>query len=788
MFESVAPSRTESADAECARLESLEKAFSEEVPVCFLGASGIGKSTLINALVGESLLPHGGIGPLTAQALFVRYREQAAFEVEYHSPKKIVQLAFALEKTYQAERRRQGHDVKEPSGQDLLELVDDEDEEAGTTAIVIEEEGDTQAQRNLEFRKQAALMIAGRQDAVREIPYLIDRLRETVENKPPFDTTCLPDDQPRVERIRGCLLQGKNHQPFVCLESEDGFRTALRDHATGFLAPIINELVVFWNAELLKTGIVLVDLPGVGIAGDVHVRITEEFVRESAKVVILMVSVRGVTHADAELLRNSGFLNRLLHAADDPAADPVELMVVVVRADDIAETRFVEDKSRKKREHFVDVCAEARQDAIAQLREHLTEAWRTDEKLSQTKQEVLDRIINGLQVHPLSALQYRRLLANDEDDLAFIKEPEESNVPKFFRSLAEMATAINRERRERLERAQNLFFSSVTSSIRVIHEQWVRGTRAEEEADALRKEFDSFIGPIRKEFDTRRGEFRAFLRETVPSEIEKLVMEASFSAQAAISRYLGTLGDAHWSTLRAAVRRGGTFYGSRHIDLPHDFALRFEEPVAEIWGKKLLQLIRKRTKTYAEDCVALIEDVLDWAKEKGARTSTRLIEALHEQIKTASQQLNAVGKELINETREEVKNRLFGAIRLPIRGRCERFVKKNHDVGPGVKLRVLGLFNELAEDTVAAAADPARGLLTTRFEEVEKEISKVLRSDKDLIDSAADAVVESHQAIASRSDAQRRKRVLMQIDEIMAASPLPWPEGVGSAEVGRETA
>jgi hypothetical protein len=187
---------------------------------------------------------------------------------------------------------------------------------------------------------------------------------------------------------------------------------------------------------------------------------------------------------------------------------------------------------------------------------------------------------------------------------------------------------------------------------------------------SLRKEFDSFIGPIRKEFDTRRGEFRAFLRETVPSEIEKLVMEASLSAQAAISRYLDTLGDAHWSTLRAAVRRGGTFYGSRHIDLPNDFALRFEEPVAEIWGKKLLQLIRKRTKTYAEDCVALIEDVLNWAKEKGARTSAKLIEALHEQIKAASQQLNAVGKELINETREEVKNRLFGAIRLPIRRRC----------------------------------------------------------------------------------------------------------------------
>src|SRR5208283_5938974 len=106
LLESVDPKRIESADAECTRLESLEKVFSSEVPVCFLGASGIGKSTLINALVGESLLPHGGIGPLTAQALCVRYGEQAAFEVQYHPPGKIVRLAFALEKIYQAERRK----------------------------------------------------------------------------------------------------------------------------------------------------------------------------------------------------------------------------------------------------------------------------------------------------------------------------------------------------------------------------------------------------------------------------------------------------------------------------------------------------------------------------------------------------------------------------------------------------------------------------------------------------------------------------------------------------------
>jgi GTP-binding protein EngB required for normal cell division len=787
LFERFDPKRIESADAECSRLESLEEAFSEEVPICFLGASGIGKSTLINALVGESLLPQGGIGPLTAQALRVRYGEQAEFQVHYHSPGRVGRLAFALEKTYQADLRKQGREVKEASGKDFLELVDD-DEEDGPTAAEIVSDGDAQDERNREFRKQAALMIGGSQDAERETAYLIDRLRETVENKPLFGTLCLPEDRSRIDRIRTCLIQGKKRQPFRCLESEQDFRKELHHHATGFLAPIINEMIVLSNAELLKTGIILIDLPGVGIAGDVHVKVTERYIRERAKVVVLVVSVRGVTKADAEMLRNSGFLNRLLFAADDPAADPVQLIVAVVRADDIADTRYANDKSRKRREHFADVCVEARRNATIQLRGHLTEAWRNDEKLSQTKEEVLDRIMNALQVHSLSAVQYRRLLASDEDDPAFIMDAEESNVPKFSRSLSEMAASLNHQRRERLERTRSLFFSSVTSSIRVIHEQWIRDTRVEGEKEALREDLNAFLGAIRKEFNTRRGEFRGFLRETIPAEIEKLVMKASISAQAAIDRYLSGLKDANWATLKAAVRRGGTFEGARHIDLPHDFALRFEEPVAEIWGKQLLQLIRKRTKTYAQDCVALVEKVLNWAKEQGARVNSQLLEAQHEEIKAASEQLTAVGKELINEMREEVKNLLVSSIRTPIRKRCQRFVEKNQHIGPGVKMRVLCLFEELAREAVDAATDPATDLLTMRFKEVEKEIAKVLRSDEDPIDRAADAIVESHEAILRRSDAQRRKAVLREIEAVKIASPLPFPTAAEPIELTSEAA
>ena len=292
----------------------------------------------------------------------------------------------------------------------------------------------------------------------------------------------------------------------------------------------------------------------------------------------------------------------------------------------------------------------------------------------------------------------------------------------------------------------------------------------------MRKELDEYLKPYRKEFATRRGEYRAFLRETIPAEIEKLVLKASIEARKGVKRYLNSLADAHWSTLRAAVRRGGTYFGARHIRLPHDLALRFEEPIAEVWGQELLALIRKRTKAYAEVCVEMVEEILTWAKGQGARVKASLLEAQRDQIKADAQQLTSVGKELIDELREEVKNRLLGCIQTPIQRKCERFVQQHNDVGPGVKLRVLNLFDQMAEDTVEAAATPATELLTSRFADVEKEISKVLRSDQDPITNAADAIVDSHEAIQRRSDAQRRRTVIEQLEEIEKVSPSPWPD------------
>src|SRR5262249_23147532 len=100
----------------------------------------------------------------------------------------------------------------------------------------------------------------------------------------------------------------------------------------------------------------------------------------------------------------------------------------------------------------------------------------------------------------------------------------------------------------------------------------------------------------------------------------------------------------------------------------------------------------------------------------------------------------------------------------------------NEDQGTGVKGRILGLFRRLAEDATEAASGPAIEILTSRFREVETEILAVFEQHTDPLTSAADAIVASHELRVKRSDAQRRKRVLAEVDAVLRACPRPIEE------------
>jgi GTP-binding protein EngB required for normal cell division len=761
-------------DEALVRIRSLNRIASEELAICFLGASGVGKSTLINALVAgqELILPSGGIGPLTALAMEVRYDTVPAFEAEYHVPGSLWQgIIFPLERGHAAA-------LKASTGIEAnlappAELGTEGQQEPELVELVGPE--DSEGSNRLEtLRKQAQLIVKGNQDSYADLPYLVDSLREAAGMKRSWGTLSLQEDQDRIRRVKTALTLAKTGRRYRCELAADAsrFRRDLHEHASGFLAPLIRELHVRWNSPLLCTGMVLVDLPGVGVAGDAYKQVTREWINKKAKGLVLVVDRAGITEASADLLRTSDFLTRLLFSADERSHDPVVLAVAMARLDDVAEDEWAKDRTRKKADHLAEQFDRARALIRSQLRQELERVWESgDEHVRKAQHSVIEQLCNDLLVFPLSAPQYRRLLANDPDDMPFIRDIEQSGIPAMQRGLTGVVAARRDDAHRRREESVSAWVNQTRALIELVRSQWAGNDHTEQELKELERELETVLGPLRKEFLVRQGQFREFLKKTMAEKIGTLVMRAKDSARKEIKQYLLSLKDAHWATLRAAVRKEGAFLGARHINLPDDFARKFVEPVAEVWGKSIIQEIRKRTREFAADCERMVTDLAKWCREQGARVPSSLLDAQLDALRADIKQIDIAGREVIDGLRDRVKNDLASSIQRPIKNKCNAFVKKGDDIGRGVKQRILELFDELAEACTDAAADAAHSLLLQCFKEVETELQHVRKDLENPLDNASDAILQAHCRRIEKADLKKRASVLESCDAVLSSIP-----------------
>lgn len=775
-LEQHAADRVPGLDDQAKRLADVaDRTRGDEVSVCFLGAAGVGKSTLLNALVDRTfnVLPQGGIGALTAQATEVRSAERPYLRAKYSDPKTLRGILLNLEKVHETSLRGSVPD---------LDVAQSAQETAAPTEPDVER-GMTIAES---YQRQLRLIVQGDQRGPIELPYLLDALRAGLGLQPRWGTAVRPEDEERVRKLRRCVeassKTGVHYEVAADSISGETFRSEIFDHASGSIAPLILRLEVGWSSDILRDGVVFVDLPGIGVMGDEYQAVTEERVRD-ARAIVLVVDQRGVTEGSGDLLRTTGFLSNLLHEAGNPKSEPVTLALVMVQVDTTAEDAWRNERqlkgpttARKWTEHFTELrrkgCAMLRaqiQDELKRIAADGPEETRADREAAVAK--VLEHVV----VHAVSAPQYRLMQLNDEEAPPRIKSIEESGIPGLANDLHNVALDHRTRTRERLASATREFAEYVASTIDLIQAVWEQDVRAEKEADELRRELETFLRPLQRELETRNGAFREFLRNGTKAEIKTHVAGATESAQKDIGRYLRKLDDLHWATLRATVRRGGVHErgsDSLRIDLPTQLAHRFEDPVAIVWSKEILATIRTRTRELGDDYVALVGDVVGWAREREARVPARVVEALHEQLKAQTRGLATVGREAVDDLKKRVQQELHKKLDEKIRELCAEFVRKRRDQGEGTKARILDLLKtELPADIAEAGRAVVTRVLLANYGDVEKEIGDRLAEYSNPLEQARDALVRSHEDGVRRSDAQKRRRVLDAAAEIRAAMP-----------------
>ena len=755
--------------------------------MCFVGHSGVGKSTLINALVDDTrtILPQGGVGPLTAQATSVRWADRPCFEATYVPPQRLNRLLFSLERHHEHRQRSTGSAAESVSGESLdLEPEDRDEAECDATDAVVE--GEAGSRRIDALVRQARLLIRGASDDESEITYLADCLRTALGLDAHHGREPTAEDAKRVESLRRALRLAKEkqaHRREGHVKDRD-FLDDLRQHAAGHLAPLIETLDVGWNSGILSDGLTLVDLPGLGIANDQYREVTQRWTREKAKAIALVVDRAGITRDSAELLRASGFLGRLLHAADDPSSDPVRLLVLAVKLDLTADDEWRHerddnpDNARPWTKHFEAVQQRMESRLRSQVKDQIAGALRqsASDPADPEVDRVAEHLMSDLAVHVISAPQFRRLARRDHEDPARIRELEESGIPQLRERLQALASGRDALLNDRIARAADQFRERILGTLAVVRSQDGDGTREDDENVRIRAELHSFLfgssGPG-TQLRARQGAFREFLSQTGTQRIPDSVEKAGHTAEESIRGYLDDLGLAHWATLRASVRRGGAFIGARRIDLPNEFAVRIDEPVGLVWSRTILASVRKRTRELGKDHERFVNRVADWALAQGAADPTQ-VEAIQKQTGADIVALDAVGREQVDELRRRVRQQLLQRIGIAIRRQCSSFVDAGHDVGRGVKHRILDLFDDLVPMVMKAARETAVKVMRSNYQAVERDIRDAFDAYPDPIENVSEAI-----APTGRTDPGLRRELLTCIDAIAAA---PDPKLPASAD------
>lgn len=744
------------------------------VTACFLGHSGIGKSTLLNALAAgrDNILPSGGIGPLTALATEVNFSPTPQFSVRYHKRAKLWQLVFGLERSHQS-TNGDPNNAAIPAGE-----LDEELKSDVRTEIDSDADSDKTESSVTALFKQAQQIVTGDQFTTRSAPYLIDALRNACGQKTQYYSELDPADAERIRRVRLALELAETGNPYNRSEVDGRpFQAELWDHAAGFLGPLVEQIEVGWPSHLLREGVTLVDLPGVGIARDSYRQVTQKFIRDKARAVILTVDRAGPTGETMELLRSSGYWDRLVGAADDPNSDPCRLIIAVTKVDDVASEEFRNSHDivpkPKRREIYTRLVDEFKVRMKLQITEQLASlSGSTNQALEHARSKARETLLNDLEIHPVSAPEYRKFLLDDDEDRAFLRSEKETGIPDLRSRLEDIAQAERTALSNNLGSVTHRLREAISGELKRLETLWTDRARAVAITEALEKELQAFVQEQRRERDLRVGAFREFLETTSQTQIKYLVAEARDVAEQDVRVFLRKLKSAHWATLRAAVRRGGAFIGARPVNLPEDIAGRFQEPMAGVWSTKLLTEVRKRTAQFANDERKIVEELCDWANAKTANSQVEELEQQKQRVARNAAQMTQAGKEAVGDLRQLVKTRILEVVRPPIKRECDRFVASGEDIGPGVRDRILNLFEDLARQATKSAEKPAVKILEENFAIVRSDIKTAFDSLGDPLLQTADLILQREKQEIEQKSERERDSILSQITSLLSSLPV----------------
>jgi len=602
-----------------------------ELPIAFLGPSQQGKSSLINALLGENILAVGGaVGACTCVITSIHHHLSPEFRAE---------IDFISLKDWKSELRAMQAAMNAKPSED-----DTEDD-----------------RKEWESEQKAAH----------------EKFISVYRQEPPEDLTPFLEHATLSLPVKIASAMSSEKPIIIVEENARTLRNNVRHYLVGreqhddaHFWPLISRVRIYGNFQVLANGIVLVDLPGLNDPNPAREQVTKRYLNDARYLWLICNSQTGIDRVFTQLLRDNSLLHTLYM---DGRLDAFS--VVTTRIDDINLGAILEqmgidpddfDGDHTKPLNF------RRKEITSHVQKNLLEIAHDIASRAEhaSVREDFFRRVQAVPVFPVSTNAY--LHASDRMPLyrGMQLTPEESHIPQLISHLNTITqeqsfrTQIDASYR-RLKLLHEQVHSFFLNQIRSVE---LDSAAARQEWELLSKVGAQAVADGQDGLHDLQIRSEAALTERCSSFDQKLT-ELENRAGTALNSVFRSWEGIHWRSLQAAVRRGGEWYSSstgREFNFSRDVARAYLDQIPFVWEEffgvhlsALINDVSKGTQMELHKTAERIKGAMDMIQHQPPGIRESLEASLHAAGESFALQSAQVGADLtaqIQRTRQSLSN------------------------------------------------------------------------------------------------------------------------------------
>ncbi|MCE9615081.1 MAG: dynamin family protein [Lentisphaerae bacterium] len=635
--------------------------------ISLIGTTGAGKSSLLNALLGERILPVSSMRACTAAIAEVRHSDTGTYRAE---------VEFISRESW----------LKEIDA--LLEDIRDAERDRGANR-----EGDTES--SLAIPKSARDKIMAVYDPDGTGTIYIDDLVEPPEIKQALDAGSVTIEEKELGPFRAGVKR--------YLASDQRFW------------PLVKRVCISGPFAALRSGVMLIDLPGVNDPNEAREAVTHGYIKSCLYMWIVFNVKRGPTRDLTDLMQRDDFIRQVV--MDGRAAT---LTFVGTATDDIDIDAAIEEFGLPEDAQYLDVIQKRNVLAKKQVRNTLDDLSRSMAGNATVDHNALHRLSNVLQRSPIftvSAHEFMRINGISRTHREVLTEAGDTEIPALCDHMTDICREYTLEARLLTHHAQ----------MNVVEEDWVNAITAE--IETLRHQAE-IKARVRAEVERALKDARTFLESEVKSACDVFREDLSGHAdllgerlrhavergQNELGSVISRWGHLHWATLKATTRRGGRFIGATGTN---DFSSDIAKPVldsltfawADFFGDKLTLSLEKHQMKLLQRAESYRGKVLDLVRQH-FKASEPFVEVIDRVVKSTEK----VFQERLKQTRDALTQRIEESRRTlyeQIVGQIDAnmrpvFIAVSSESGTGMKQRMLGTLGSKARNVSGTMFDDSR--------------------------------------------------------------------------------